>query len=216
MASRRGFASVSPERLHAIASAGGKEAHARGTAHRFSSEEAVAAGKKGQAAMRARRAGQVSAAAGKPYTSPELQPLGSTRTTNVPGLEPYRCASCGIELGQVRASHVGYCVPCERRKKGLPAEPSNVVEKSDTLSGDERFQIENFSQTLASQAETNEAADRNADTDRELFGAHEGHDDSGDDPGLNCHSVPCDKCDGSGFYLINGEKQRCICSEPQS
>lgn len=36
----RGFASMSPERQRAIASEGGRAAHARGTAHEFTSEEA--------------------------------------------------------------------------------------------------------------------------------------------------------------------------------
>lgn len=36
---RRGFASMNPERQRMIASAGGRAAHARGTAHEFTSEE---------------------------------------------------------------------------------------------------------------------------------------------------------------------------------
>ncbi len=45
--SRRGFASMDPERLRAISSQGGKAAHEKGKAHRFTSEEARAAGRKG-------------------------------------------------------------------------------------------------------------------------------------------------------------------------
>jgi general stress protein YciG len=45
--SRRGFASMTPERLREIASKGGKSAHLKGVAHRFTSEEAKLAGKKG-------------------------------------------------------------------------------------------------------------------------------------------------------------------------
>jgi uncharacterized protein len=45
----RGFASMSPEKRRAIASKGGKSAHARGLAHQFTPEEASAAGKKGGA-----------------------------------------------------------------------------------------------------------------------------------------------------------------------
>lgn len=44
---KRGFASMDPEQQKAIASKGGKAAHAKGTAHEFSHEEAVAAGRKG-------------------------------------------------------------------------------------------------------------------------------------------------------------------------
>lgn len=45
--SRRGFASMSPERVKEIASKGGKAAHVAGTAHRFTSDEARVAGQKG-------------------------------------------------------------------------------------------------------------------------------------------------------------------------
>ncbi len=44
---RKGFASIDPERQREIASMGGKAAHAKGMAHRFTSEEAKIAGKKG-------------------------------------------------------------------------------------------------------------------------------------------------------------------------
>jgi general stress protein YciG len=44
---RRGFASMSPEKQREIASKGGRAAHQKGTAHRWSSDEARAAGRKG-------------------------------------------------------------------------------------------------------------------------------------------------------------------------
>lgn len=43
----RGFALLSPKRMREIASEGGKAAHRQGRAHRWTSEEARAAGKKG-------------------------------------------------------------------------------------------------------------------------------------------------------------------------
>ncbi len=47
---------MSPEKQREIASLGGKAAHAKGTAHEFSPEEAREAGRKGgQAAQRARQ-----------------------------------------------------------------------------------------------------------------------------------------------------------------
>ncbi len=56
---RRGFAAMSAEKQKEIASLGGKAAHAKGTAHEFSPEEARNAGRKGgQAAQRARQATQ--------------------------------------------------------------------------------------------------------------------------------------------------------------
>ena len=45
--SLRGFASMDPQQQRAIASAGGRAAHAQGTAHEFTPEEARAAGRKG-------------------------------------------------------------------------------------------------------------------------------------------------------------------------
>lgn len=43
----RGFLSMSPERHREIARMGGKKAHALGTAHKWTSEEAKEAGRKG-------------------------------------------------------------------------------------------------------------------------------------------------------------------------
>jgi uncharacterized protein len=45
--SKRGFASMDPNKQREIASKGGKAAHAKGTAHQFSTDEAREAGKKG-------------------------------------------------------------------------------------------------------------------------------------------------------------------------
>lgn len=54
--SRRGFASMDPERQRQIASEGGRAAHASGNAHEFTPDEARAAGKKGgEAVSRDRR-----------------------------------------------------------------------------------------------------------------------------------------------------------------
>jgi general stress protein YciG len=45
--SKRGFASMDSEKQRAIASQGGRAAHASGNAHQFSSAEAREAGRKG-------------------------------------------------------------------------------------------------------------------------------------------------------------------------
>src|SRR5947209_26847 len=45
--SRRGFASMTPEKKREIASKGGRAAHEKGTAHEFTPDEARAAGRKG-------------------------------------------------------------------------------------------------------------------------------------------------------------------------
>jgi general stress protein YciG len=46
-AKKRGFDAIPPERRREISSMGGREAHARGTAHEFTSEEAREAGRRG-------------------------------------------------------------------------------------------------------------------------------------------------------------------------
>lgn len=51
----RGFAAISRDRVREIASMGGKAAHANGTAHKFSKEEASVAGRKGGMAPRKSR-----------------------------------------------------------------------------------------------------------------------------------------------------------------
>lgn len=52
---RRGFAAMSPEKQREIASLGGKAAHAKGTAHEFSAEEARNAGRLGGLAHRTKK-----------------------------------------------------------------------------------------------------------------------------------------------------------------
>lgn len=52
---KRGFAAMDPAKVSELASKGGKAAHAAGTAHRFTPEEAKAAGKKGGVARHVRR-----------------------------------------------------------------------------------------------------------------------------------------------------------------
>jgi uncharacterized protein len=48
---RRGFAAMDADRQREIASKGGKAAHEKGTAHRFTTDEARAAGRKGGEAV---------------------------------------------------------------------------------------------------------------------------------------------------------------------
>src|ERR1700680_3835037 len=54
--SKRGFASMDPAKQKEIASKGGRAAHAKGTAHEFSSDEARVAGRKGGEAVSRERA----------------------------------------------------------------------------------------------------------------------------------------------------------------
>lgn len=51
----RGFASLDQSKRREVSSKGGRAAHAKGTAHMWTSEEASAAGRKGGAASAQRR-----------------------------------------------------------------------------------------------------------------------------------------------------------------
>lgn len=52
---KRGFAAMDPERVREISRKGGAAAHALGKAHRWTRDEAVAAGRKGGLTRQARR-----------------------------------------------------------------------------------------------------------------------------------------------------------------
>jgi hypothetical protein len=54
--SKRGFASMDPSKQREIASKGGRAAHAKGTAHEFTTDEARVAGRKGGEAVSRDRA----------------------------------------------------------------------------------------------------------------------------------------------------------------
>jgi len=95
---RRGFASMEPEKLRAIASKGGKAAHAKGSAHRFTSEEAKEAGRKGG---RAGHHKHVAPDVNKPEPSETGQLVGTASYPTTPeaefvapaAVEPFRMNS---------------------------------------------------------------------------------------------------------------------------
>ena len=83
--SNRGFASMTKEKQRAIASKGGKGAHARGTAHKWTSSEASEAGKLGGATVSADRThmseigrlgGKARGQKGKSKTNAESEEVG--------------------------------------------------------------------------------------------------------------------------------------------
>lgn len=73
---RRGFASMSPEKQREIASKGGRAAHAKGTAHEWTSEEARSAGRKGGQISRGGR-GRLSSMPDGPFVAPTSDVDGS-------------------------------------------------------------------------------------------------------------------------------------------
>ena len=87
---RRGFAAMSADKQKAIASLGGKAAHAKGTAHEFSPEEAREAGRKGgQAAQRARQT------PAEPETTPAEVTRWVTKATAAARMLHRRCQRAG-------------------------------------------------------------------------------------------------------------------------
>lgn len=59
----RGFQSFNKDFMRSVASAGGKAAHAKGTAHKWTSEQAAAAGRKGGETRARNRAARLAQAA---------------------------------------------------------------------------------------------------------------------------------------------------------
>jgi len=78
---RRGFAVMEPSRQREIASKGGKAAHEKGTAHRWSEQEAKEAGRKGGAASHRnghRTASRGQAPLGEPVTEESAHHEGAS------------------------------------------------------------------------------------------------------------------------------------------
>lgn len=71
--SDRGFASMSKERVRKVAQQGGQEAQRRGTAHRWTSEEAREAGRKGGLSAWTKRNAAKAAAIPAPQVEQERQ-----------------------------------------------------------------------------------------------------------------------------------------------
>lgn len=72
--SRRGFAAMDPKLVSEIASKGGRAAHAAGTAHEFSRDEAREAGRKGGLAPHTRRKSSRPAGEPPPASPPPSSP----------------------------------------------------------------------------------------------------------------------------------------------
>ena len=98
--SKRGFASMDPQRQKEIASRGGRAAHEKGTAHEFSSDEARKAGRKGgeavsrdrsYMAMIGRRGGERRSANRKAVAETPQQQTAATRpNVQGPSVSPRR------------------------------------------------------------------------------------------------------------------------------
>jgi uncharacterized protein len=83
----RGFASMDRAKQREIASKGGKAAHAKGTAHEWTSEEAREAGRKGGMASHRRRKQLLEQQGG---STSELGPTGMLEHTGGGSSDPFR------------------------------------------------------------------------------------------------------------------------------
>lgn len=85
--SNRGFASMSSDRQREIARKGGRAAHAKGTAHEFSTDEARAAGQKGGQRVSANREhmSRIGRIGGKKSAGKRQQPAVAETPVTQPG-----------------------------------------------------------------------------------------------------------------------------------
>ncbi len=102
--SKRGFASMDRSKQREIASKGGRAAHAKGTAHEFTSEEARVAGRKGGEAVSRERAhmsaigregGHSRGRSRQTHASPPMVGVGSAIDTERPSLIHERASDRG-------------------------------------------------------------------------------------------------------------------------
>jgi uncharacterized protein len=114
--SRRGFASMDPSKQREIASKGGRAAHAKGTAHEFTSDEARVAGRKGGEAVSRDRAHMSAIGREGGHSRGRARQAQSTGETS--GVISGSTASESIErpsyIGQEHASDRGSLTESER------------------------------------------------------------------------------------------------------
>ena len=108
--SNRGFASMSADRQREIARKGGRAAHAKGTAHEFTADEARAAGQKGGQRVSTNREhmSRIGRIGGK-RSAGRRQGNKGADGTNFPdgggpsGMQPGQDAMVGVDSAQVEA-----------------------------------------------------------------------------------------------------------------
>lgn len=125
----RGFAVINSERQRQIASLGGKTAHARGNAHKFTPEEAREAGRKGgEAISRNREYMRAIGRKGGEARSVTMQLRQSAAQATI-DLEPQRCNKCGCTDEDFRGCVKRTGQPCRWVRRNLCSacvEPAKV------------------------------------------------------------------------------------------
>src|SRR2546423_11120338 len=105
--SKRGFASMDPAKQREIASKGGKAAHAKGTAHEFSSDEARVAGRKGGEAVSRDRAHMSAIGREGGHSRGRARQAQSTGNIGTTGATPAPIPTSSIGSQSERPSYIG-------------------------------------------------------------------------------------------------------------
>ncbi len=137
--SKRGFASMDATKQREIASKGGRAAHAKGTAHEFTSDEARVAGRKGGEAVSRDRAHMAAIgregghSRGARARAAAGQPVGQSSGGNVDvaqgtGTQPF--------VRQANEERSGFERSSERSNLGAQERSSSRSERSDESTGE--------------------------------------------------------------------------------
>ena len=145
--SKRGFASMDPAKQREIASKGGRAAHAKGTAHEFTSDEARVAGRKGGEAVSRDRA-HMSAigregghSRGARARAQNTSSSDASRNTGAQTFNRQVNEERGAfeSVGRAATASDRSSLGSERPSSGMRSERSDRNDRSDTATSHERF-----------------------------------------------------------------------------
>lgn len=150
--SKRGFASMDPAKQREIASKGGRAAHAKGTAHEFTSDEARVAGRKGGEAVSRDRAhmaqigregghsrgARARAAAGTPGAALPNRDRNDTDLSQGSGSQPF-VRQANEERSSFEAPNRGSSFGSQERRPNNDRERNDSTNDSGSFSGRDRI-----------------------------------------------------------------------------
>jgi general stress protein YciG len=133
--SKRGFAAMDREKQRQIASKGGKAAHAKGTAHHFTPEEARVAGRKGGQAAHAKGTAHE-------FTSEEARAAG--RKGGQRSQTPTNGEAAPVEGPETESGNATYGTAHPPHESLMPhlAEHPTSMQSSFPAREEERFEVE--------------------------------------------------------------------------
>ena len=142
--SRRGFASMDAAKQREIASKGGKAAHAKGTAHEFTSDEARVAGRKGGEAVSRDRA-HMSAIGREGGHSRGARARANTQTSGNGngGGQSFDSSSSRGPIGSTNTDRGNFNTAASDRDRGNPTTRNDRGERNDRSERTNDRQTEN-------------------------------------------------------------------------